>query len=101
MANKGSQLSTNGFLGNNDWLLSADGRYAVVLRDDGDLALCHAAHGGPDLSQRYWSALGASRPPHGRQFAIIQGDGNLVLYAGDSPAHQGAPYWASNSVHPV
>src|SRR5262245_18628556 len=103
MANKGSVLITNQFLRNTDWLLSRDGRYALVLPDDGNLVLCHASNGSPDVAHPYWSAYasgGQHGLPHGRYFAIMQGDGNFVLYNGASPAAQGAPYWATNTVRP-
>jgi hypothetical protein len=31
-------------------------------------------------------------------FAIMQSDGNFVIYQGSDPAHQGTPIWATNTV---
>jgi C1A family cysteine protease len=32
-----------------------------------------------------------------KYFAIMQGDGNFVLYHGSDPSNQGPPFWASNT----
>lgn len=63
-------------------LVSPNGCYSFVLQDDGNL-VSYAPGGRP---------LWASRT-HGRavQFAVMQGDGNFVIYNGNSPV------WSSNT----
>jgi hypothetical protein len=100
----GSQLTTNEWIVNNSAIISADGRYAACLQNDANLVLCLAENGIADLSRRYWSVFEfpgsgqmrnqPSGPPY---FAIMQGDGNFVLYDGRDPAHSGPPYWATNT----
>jgi hypothetical protein len=57
----------------------------------------------PDFSQTYWSALSSGDvqvrfPPGGPPYyAIMQSDGNFVVYNGTGPSNQGLPYWATNT----
>jgi hypothetical protein len=94
---------TASWISNDAALISADGRYAAVLRGDGNLALCHTTNSMPDLSREYWSALSSGHvqvrfPPTGPPFyAVMQSDGNFVVYDGTGPGSQGLPYWATNT----
>ena len=106
-ANGGTCLHTNQWLTTGDYLMSAHGQYAALLRGDGNLVLCgtiaSAVQGQPpvpDLTRVYWSAFDQD-PDHrygaattGSYFAVMQGDENFVLYNGAHPGSSGGPYWA-------
>ncbi len=100
----GSHLTTNQWLVNNGALVSPGGYYAAYLQNDANLVLCLAASGAPNLARPYWSVFqhptsGQTRSqPSGPPFhAVMQSDGNFVLYDGPDPAHSGPPYWATNT----
>ena len=84
-------------------LISADGRFAAYLQDDANLVLCYTTNGAANLGEPYWSvfakAAGQVRGPRTgpHYYAVMQSDGNFVLYNGPSPASQGPPYWATNT----
>ena len=92
MANKGSTLATGAYLATNDYLVSANGLYFVIMQGDGNLCIYHGsdpAHQGAFV----WNSGVA--PGIGQYFVIMQGDGNLCIYHGSDPAHQGAFVWNS------
>ena len=92
MTNKGSSLATGAYLATNDYLVSANGLYFVIMQADGNLVIYHGsdpAHQGAFV----WDSGVA--PGTGQYFVIMQGDGNLVIYKGSDPAHQGAFVWNS------
>jgi hypothetical protein len=72
-----------------DKLVSLNGNTTLALRDDGDLVLSLTSTG-----ERLWNAGTGGR---GGNRLLMQGDGNLVLYADDrtvwntgTPGHSGA-----------
>jgi len=92
MTNKGSSLATGAYLSTNDYLVSANGLYFVIMQSDGNLVIYHGsdpAHQGAFV----WNSGVA--PGIGQYFVIMQGDGNLCIYHGSDPAHQGAFVWNS------
>jgi thioredoxin len=92
MANKGSSLATGAYLATNDYLVSANGLYFVIMQGDGNLVIYHGsdpAHQGAFV----WNSGVA--PGIGQYFVIMQRDGNLCIYHGSDPAHQGAFVWNS------
>ena len=92
MANKGSSLTTGAYLATNDYLVSANGLYFVIMQGDGNLCIYHGsdpAHQGAFV----WNSGVA--PGIGQYFVIMQGDGNLCIYHGSDPTHQGAFVWNS------
>ncbi|WP_327350707.1 hypothetical protein [Streptomyces sp. NBC_01304] len=107
-AARGNCLHTDQWLATGDYLTSANGRFAALLRDDGNLVLCSTgSNRTPDTSRIYWSAFdqGASRKvgtPAGAPYcAVLQTDENFVLYNGGRPPHAGdkpSPYWAISNV---
>jgi predicted lipoprotein with Yx(FWY)xxD motif len=96
-------LTTNQWLANDTQLVSANGQYAAYLQSDANLVLCHAVDGGADLGRPYWSAFanasGLVCGPHqgAPYYAIMQDDGNFVLYNGKNPENSGPPFWASHT----
>ena len=97
----GDHLSTNQWIVNDAALVSADGRYAAYLQDDANLVLCLTTNRTPDLSRPYWSVFAnpasgqvRSQPSGPPYHAVMQSDGNFVLYDGRDPGHSGPPYWA-------
>jgi hypothetical protein len=104
MAKIDQGIWTGRTLADNDYILSRNGKYAAVLRGDGDLVLCLAADGEPVPSQTYWSIV-ADAPQHlvgpihagSPHVAVIQDDGNVVLYNGTAE-HTGGAYWATGTV---
>ncbi len=99
----GNQLNDGQWLANNGYLVSPNGKYAVILQNDGNLVLVHANNGNPDLGRPYWSVFANSTNKIVGKFTGIpcflsmQSDGNLVLYNSKSPVSSGPPYWAINS----
>jgi hypothetical protein len=97
------RLNTDQWMSTDAPLISADGRYAAYLQDDANFVLCHATNGAADLGRPYWSAFAnAAGQVGGRHvgphfYAVMQSDGNFVLYNGSGPASQGAPYWATQT----
>jgi hypothetical protein len=65
------------------YLRSADGRFALVLRRDGDLVAYGPGH------HALWTSGTRGLPVH---YAALQGDGNLVVYRTD-----GRPAWSSGT----
>jgi hypothetical protein len=100
----GDRLTTNQWIVNDAALVSANSTYAAYLQDDANLVLCRTTNGSPDLSRPYWSVMAhpdsgqlrgqPSGPPY---HALMQPDGNFVLYDGRDPGHCGPPYWATNT----
>ena len=99
----GDRLTTGQWMTTDAPLISANGLYAAYLQDDANLVLCYTTNGAADLSRPYWSAfanaaaaVGGPRtgPPY---YAVMQADGNFVLYNGPNPGNQGPPYWATRT----
>src|SRR5262249_17646098 len=87
MANKGTTLSTNGYLSAGDYIQSPNGRYRAIMQADGNFVLYQGN-----------TALWASNTVQatGDYFVIMQDDGNLVLYTGTRDK-AGTALWASNT----
>jgi len=106
-ASGGNCLHTDQWLAVGDYLISASGQYAALLRGDGNLVLCGTTAiqvpGSPplpDTNRIYWSAFDqdadrkGGTPAGGPYFAVMQDDANFVLYNGAHPAPGVTPYWA-------
>lgn len=70
-------LFGNESLMSNEWLMSSNGAYQLIMQGDGNLVLYRLA----DM-QALWSSRTAGNPG---AFAIMQGDGNLVVYLDGRP----------------
>ena len=100
------RLTTGQWMATDAPLISANGLYAAYLQDDANLVLCYTKNGAADLSRPYWSVFanaaarvgGPRTGPH--YFAVMQSDGNFVLYNGPGPGSQGPPYWATGTNGP-
>jgi hypothetical protein len=99
----GDSLSAGQWLGNDSYVVSANGRYAAYLQDDANFVLCAANSGYPDLSKPYWSAAGnrpdgfigpRTGPPF---FAVLLADGDVRLCNGNGDTGFGVDYWTSRS----
>jgi len=93
---KGAMLSTGEFLGVNDYLVSSDHKYFVIMQGDGNLVEYKGS--GPTDNQGYvWGSyqVGNYALTPGSYFAIMQSDGNFVVYRGTGPADQHGWLWAS------
>jgi hypothetical protein len=77
------RLAAGGRIRRGQYLRSADGRFALVLRHDGDLVAYGPGH------HALWTSGTRGFPIH---YATLQGDGNLVLYRTD-----GRPAWSSGT----
>ncbi|MEZ4680683.1 MAG: hypothetical protein R2932_41360 [Caldilineaceae bacterium] len=85
----GDTLGPNEELRSGQWLTTADGRYSLVMQDDGNLVLYHT----------YKEALWASwTVGTGADRLVMQGDGNLVLYTSDYRPVWATYTFAANSV---
>ncbi|WP_433293673.1 hypothetical protein ACQP2F_31205 [Actinoplanes sp. CA-030573] len=78
------RLPAGARLASGDELRSGNGRVRLVLQSDGNLVLYRT-----DDGAALWASGTAARPV---AYGIMQGDGNLVAYAGD-----GRPLWASGT----
>lgn len=77
--NKGSVLTEGQVLKTDDYLVSPSKDCYVIMQKDGNLAL-YAGSGPTDQKAYLWSALSTARPL-GAYEAIMQADGNLVVYS--------------------
>jgi hypothetical protein len=73
MADKGYMLGPNGFLLQNDYLLSQSGRYQFILQQDGNLVLY-------DLGESHKAIWASNTNGKAVSKAIMQSDGNFVIY---------------------
>lgn len=76
------RLTTNQSLGQNQSITSQNGRFVLVMQGDGNLAL-------NDNGRGIW---GAGTNGKGGDHAIMQDDGNFVIYTSGN-----SPVWASNT----
>lgn len=100
----------------NDYMYTtAPGKYAyfAVLQPNGDLRFYYSTlndFNACDRSQPYYSLVCDAPGPHidpswsfnpnqtnGEYFAIMQTDGNFVIYRGTGPAGNHGPCWATNT----
>jgi hypothetical protein len=77
------RLAAGDRLRTGEYLRSADGRYVLVLRHDGDLVVYGPGH------HALWTSGTRGLPVHQ---AVLQDDGNLVVYRTD-----GWPAWSSGT----
>src|SRR5262249_347971 len=85
--NKGTTLAANQFLAKDDFLLSQDGRHQLVLQDDGNLVRYRLTD--------HKALLASNTAGKAASKAIMQGDGNFVVYGYPNPI------WASNTAGKV
>ena len=79
MANKGSSLATGAYLATNDYLVSANGLYFVIIQGDGNLCIYH---GSDPAHQGAFVWMSGKAPGAGVYGATMQNDGNLVVTTG-------------------
>ena len=104
--NGSTLLQTNHWLAGNGWMISPNGKWAFGLQGDGNAVVYPTAATSPptpDLGKPAWSIGSDANANYigtfegGKYYAIMQNDGNFVLYNGADPGHRGKPFWASNS----
>jgi hypothetical protein len=93
-ANRGSILVVNDYLRTNDYLVSPNGQFFVIMQSDGNLCVYHGA-GPHDNRGHMWSARSDSAG-EGSYLTIMQGDGNLCVYRGTVPSVEGY-VWSARS----
>jgi hypothetical protein len=81
--NVGTQIASETRLNAGDYFKSPDGRYTLIMQDDGNLVL-YSADGAP-----IWNSGTAGRPG---SYAVMQNDGNLVVYTANN-----TPIWWSGT----
>ena len=94
MANKGSSLATGAYLATNDYLVSANGLYFVIMQGDGNLVIYH----GSDLAHQgafVWNS--GKAPGAGVYGATMQNDGNLVVTKGTTVLWSAQPQSPSST----
>ena len=97
MANKGSSLATGAYLATNDYLVSANGLYFVIMQGDGNLCIYHGsdpAHQGAFV----WNS--GKAPGAGVYGATMQNDGNLVVTTGTTVLWSAQPLSSSSQPAP-
>ena len=114
---KGGALQTNDVLRIGDflWVLSSNRQYGffAVLQPNGDLRFYYSLPRNPgsiDPARPYYSLVADAGPGYvngswrfdpmqndGRYYAIMQADGNLVIYRGPDPSASQGPCWATNT----
>ncbi|MDQ2885218.1 MAG: ETX/MTX2 family pore-forming toxin [Chloroflexota bacterium] len=115
MANKGSSLGSNAYLAVGDFLqsdnqcffalLEPGGNFSVsaqgtpeapLLDPDGNTSV--SAQGTPEISMRILWTNEVNNPSDAHSYiAIMQPDGNLIVYQGIAPGMTGAAVWESGS----
>jgi hypothetical protein len=92
MANMGSALGAGQRLNRDDYLLTPDEDFQLILQGDGNLVL-YACFGGPGDPNK--AVLWASNTQgQDSQYAIMQTDGNFVIYGSHQPPNA---LWATNT----
>ena len=114
---KDAALKTNDVLRIGDflWVLSPSRQYGffAVMQPNGDLRFYYSRPGNPgsiDPTRPYYSLVADAGPAYvnggwrfdpaqknGQYYAIMQADGNLVIYRGLDPATSQGPCWATNT----
>ena len=89
MANRGSTLAVNEYLGTNDSLMSPNGRFCAIMQGDGNLCVYEGLSDNAGNFRWGWADRSRSQDDY---FTIMQSDGNLVIYT--SPNR---PIWASGT----
>ena len=89
MANVGSTLSAGQQLNQNDYLLTPSGNYQLILQDDSNLVVYQSP--GSNQVPR-WSS---NTQGQDSQYAIMQTDGNFVIYDSSQPPNALLGYWNS------
>jgi hypothetical protein len=117
--NKGTVLLAGSYLGVGDYLFRASQWYGfyAILQPNGDLRFYYSQAGMPsgdfsyiDRNQPYYSLVCDAGSVHvdpswqfnpsqnnGQYFAIMQADGNFVIYRGTGPSDNKGPCWATNT----
>ena len=119
---RGAALRTNDVLRMGDflWVMSPNRQYGffAVLQPNGDLRFYYSVPGNPgsiDRTRPYYSLVADAGPGYvngswrfdpaqkdGWYYAIMQADGNLVIYRGIDPSASRGPCWATNTArYPV
>ena len=91
-------LKTNEFLATNEYLVSPNGVFFVIMQGDGNLVVYRGA-GPNDHHGALWASDKVA--PAGDFYAIMQADGNLVVYKGTGPNDNRGALWASGTVLPT
>lgn len=114
---KGAVLPTNDVLRIGDylWVLSSNREYGffAVMQPNGDLRFYYSLPGNPgsiDRTRPYYSLIADAGPGYvnagwrfdpaqkdGQYYAIMQADGNPVIYRGTDPTASQGPCWATNT----
>lgn len=104
MANKGANLTTNQYLGVNDYLVSSNGVFVAVMQSDGNLVVYRGQNAiGKAPSQEQGSLWRSGSSGSGGVFvALMQSDGNFVVYPGldalgKTPTQEQGSLWSSKS----
>jgi hypothetical protein len=87
-------LRTNEYLRTNEFLVSPDNRYFLIMQGDGNFVE-YVGTGPADNRGYVWDS--ASGADGGEFFAVMQGDGNLVIYKGTGPHDNRGYVWDSNT----
>lgn len=98
MTMKGSTLGVNQFLAVFDYLYSDNQCFQLILGPGGNLYV--DAQGNPGYPPRYLWNNGVNISDGQPYVAVMQGDGNFVVYRGATPS-AGNAVWATNTAGPV
>jgi hypothetical protein len=96
MAMRGSIISVEGFLSNEDYLQSPNGQYFAIMQSDGNLCV-YRGSGPGDNRGGVWCCNRHSLPG-GPYFALVQSDGNFCVYRGTGPSDNRGGVWCCNTV---
>jgi len=92
MANRGNYLTNDQFLGVNDFLISPNGQFQLLMQSDGNLCVY-----GPNG----WIWGTQVTAPGGQFFAIMQSDGNFCVYKGTGPYDNRGGMWCTMAYVPT
>jgi hypothetical protein len=93
MANKGTYLRTNEYLGTDDYLVAANGLFFAIMQADGNFCVYRGS--GPADNRGWLWGSQVTDATTTSFFAIAQADGNFCVYRGTGPADNRGWLWGS------
>ncbi|MEA3041006.1 MAG: murine toxin [Sphingomonadales bacterium] len=90
-------MATNDYLKTNDYLVSSNQQYFVIMQSDGNLCVYEGTPEQPGNFKWGWTDCSRNQDDY---FAIMQSDGNLCVYFGSGPDDNRSHLWSARTDPP-